>query len=100
MGAVEGSSAAVTDKGKRKVDVDDFSALTLEDGGLGCRADIAGLDPGTEYHLRVVALSAQGASPASPVGARAGLHQELHPTLVCVVSPSTSRVQHAIFGGE
>lgn len=80
VGAVEGSAAA--DKGKRRADADDYSALTLEDGGLGCRADVGGLDPGTEYRLRVVAVSAQGASPPSPVGAPRA--PTASPTHLCV----------------
>lgn len=54
-------------KGKQKTE-EVFSPVLLEDGGLGCHADIDSLDPGNEYLLRVIANNSLGSSPASAVG--------------------------------
>ena len=45
-----------------------YETLPLENSGMDCRADIPDLEPGLDYLLRVSAINAQGASPASEPG--------------------------------
>ncbi|BDA40522.1 probable fibronectin type-III domain-containing protein 3a [Coccomyxa sp. Obi] len=66
VGPTEGWNCGAS-KGKQKRE-EVFSSVLLEDGGLGCHADIDSLDPGNEYLLRVIANNSLGSSPASAVG--------------------------------
>ena len=45
-----------------------YEVVPLENSGMDCRADIADLEPGLDYLLRVSAVNAQGPSPASEPG--------------------------------
>ena len=45
-----------------------FKTVLVQPAQQGCHAEVADLEPGTEYSFQVYAVNSQGASPASSTG--------------------------------